>query len=152
MTDKITTFGVVALPSCITFGEMDNILHDRAGWFRDTLTVPSTTGPREVDAIFDGKGLAVHRMIVEDGYGDGFCISDAESGLRLSYGGRVFASSDYAAKMAEDFFDVMFDLAYCARIGSTLAEQSRETMRKAHEAAERRGETLSTLVYPSGRA
>lgn len=122
----------------------DPVLHERQGWAGPVeIKIDTKNGPVGVQAMTNGE-LAVHKLDRDDGW----TITYIELGLRIHFGGRVFARSDGAMRMAE------LMLAVCPSWKGIFDESvpdvlraARATVSKAYTEAEERGEILRDLVF-----
>ena len=123
-------------------GRAEKDLKDRDGWEKRTIPTICKGKPSTVEAMCCGD-LAVNHMLGEE---EGFAISLANSGFRISFGGRVFAKSTDCMMAAESMLEACQDWPRCEVYGYT--EKQRNVLRTVMEAAERRGEILLDRVYP----
>lgn len=111
------------------------------GWELATLQTKRLGEPIEIPALVKGQ-LAVNAMLDTHG----FTISLRKSGGRLSMGGRVFASSKSAMRVA----DVMisdggdWDEAW----ETDFTNMQRDLFSRLMDEAEDAGEVFEDLVYP----
>lgn len=123
-------------------------LCEREGWVRGTI-LPDLIGPEYVvDAMISG-GLAVHRMIGKDGeewtLDEGWTISTI-NGLRITCGGRVFATCNAALKVAEQMGTQDPAWIEWTEKRARLSDGHREKLCMLFEGAEADGEILSLLT------
>jgi hypothetical protein len=119
-------------------------MNGRIGWNRMPLTISTIKGPVEIDAHHYGT-LAVHRM-----YGDeGWCISYAPKGLRMSSDGRVFVTCEAAMAMVEQLYPLTNDWA--SFFDNPTPDHLRHAFNDAHDKADERGDFLSTITVRPAR-
>lgn len=118
-------------------------LTDRAGWERRTIPVLMAGEAGEIEAMCRGE-LAANVMAE----GEGFAISLASCGLRLSYGGRVFARCDDAMVAAEAMM-MCKEPWESVRASGRYTPFQAEFLRGIMEAAERCGQILLDQVFPT---
>ncbi|BCH33156.1 hypothetical protein MesoLjLc_50860 [Mesorhizobium sp. L-8-10] len=146
MADHIAIIGLKFADQSIPWperGSAETVLCDRPGWERHTIPVVSRGPETSVEAMCRGE-LAVHLMLGGD---EGFAISLANGGWRISYGGSVFARCADAMAAAEAMMEASSDWSACPKVGFSAAQC--EALRAIIEKAERRGEIMLDRVYPS---
>lgn len=124
-------------------GSAETQLCERDGWERRTIPVVNAGRRTTMKAMCRGE-LAVNRMLGGD---EGFAISLAHNGYRISYGGRVFARCADAMVAAEALQAACGGWAEIDASGFSQAQIN--AMCSVIEAAERRGEILLDRVYPT---
>ena len=122
-------------------GSADLDISDREGWERRFIPAMADGFRIEIEAMVRGE-LAVNRMIEDEG----FAICLADSGWRISYGGRVFARCQDAMRAAEEMMQ-WHKRWFTLRRQAFTAEQI-QVLRDVMEPAERRGEILMHRVFP----
>lgn len=114
-------------------------LLDRNGWERKYIDLSCSYGKENVEAMIK-REFAVHKMVKSEG----FTTSIASTGLRLHYGGRVFANSNDAMELVEklQLLHNNFEEVYNKRPRNILNIFG-ELMKKA----EREGKILKNITY-----
>jgi hypothetical protein len=124
-------------------GGAETELCGRDGWER--REIPTVDGGRAATMAAMCRGeLAVNRMLGGD---EGFAISLAASGFRISFGGAVFARSTDAMVAAEAMLAACGDWTSCET--ADFGDHHRQALRAIIKAAERRGEIMLDRVYPT---
>ena len=124
-------------------GSAEKELCYKEGWERRIIQTTSQGEPTTIEAMCKGS-LAVNLMLGED---EGFAISLADSGWRISYNGSVFAKCADAMAAAESMMMQCEDWRSVQFVGFTA--QHKVALKTIIEDAEKRGEILLDRVYPS---
>lgn len=122
-------------------GSAETSLTERPGWDARMIPVIVRGQVSSMKAMCNGE-LAVNRMIEHEG----FAISVAATGFRISYDGGVFARCDEAMIAVEAMLRCS-GWIFCQTEGFTPAQGA--ALRDAIEAAKRRGAILIDPVYPT---
>ncbi len=123
-------------------GSAERSLCSRDGWEMRVIPVIDNGQPSTMETMCRDE-LAVNLMLGGD---EGFAISLAVSGFRISYGGRVFARCADAMVAAEAMMASTTDWTSCEAHGYSKAQIA--ALKAVMEAAERRGEIMLDKVYP----
>lgn len=143
--EHVSVFRLEAADASIPWperGSAEAALCDREGWERRTIPVMDDGKPTTMEAMCRGE-LAVSRML---GGEEGFAISLASTGWRISSGGRVFARCEAAMVVAEGMMAACGGWADAQHGDYTDAQ--RHAVIALTDAAEWRGEILLDRVYP----
>lgn len=122
-------------------GSAEPDLSERAGWERRHIPTRIRGQMSMIEAMCNGE-LAVNKMVESEG----FAISLANTGFRISYDGAVFARSADAMSAAEMLMSRCRDWICCQTARFTDAQ--RESLREVIKMAERDGAILIDKVYP----
>ncbi len=145
MPDNYAFIGVTVADPSIAWpkrGEAEKHFCERDGWEFRKIPSVSRGRPIKIDAMCNGV-LAVNIMIDDEG----FAISLASTGFRISYGGSVFARCDDAMQAAETMMAEHPDWESIQSRG--VNDMHRSVLRGIIKAAEKRGEIMLDRVYPT---
>lgn len=145
MGEQFAAFGATYADPRIPWpkrGSAERVLSSRAGWSVQTIPTVVKGKPATIEAAVHSV-LAVHRMVD----GEGFAISLASNGFRISYGGAVFARCGDAMVAAETMLAGSAGWTRVPDVGFT--DKQREALRVIIDAATQRGEILLDRVYPA---
>jgi len=66
-----------------------------------TLPIQSAEGPKEAEILYRSGGVVVHAALRKSGFGAGFTVTNAATGLRYLAGKQIFKSLDAAKALAD---------------------------------------------------
>lgn len=144
MTEQFATIGLTAADQSIPWpkrGEAEKALCEREGWERRQIPAQRLGQPVTIEAMCCGE-LAVNLMMDDEG----FAISLARTGWRISYGGSVFARCADAMLAAETMMTEHTDWSAVQSQG--FDDKHRRVLKVIIEEAEKRGEIMLDRVFP----
>lgn len=142
--EHIASFGLEAADPTIPWperGSAETVLCERDGWERRTIPIVDDGVETTAEAMVRGE-LAVNLML---GGEEGFAICLANSGWRISTGGRVYARCADAMEVVEQMLTVS-GWSDAPALGYTDAQ--RRVLIAATDEVERRGGVMLDRVYP----
>lgn len=144
MPEQVAMFGLKFADPSIEWpkrGDAEKELCERYGWTRRIIPSLRRGQPVTIEAMCSGE-LAVNVMMDDEG----FAISLADSGWRISYNGGVFARCADAMRAAEAMMAECADWTSVQSRG--FSDEHRSVLKRIIEAAEKRGEIMLTRVFP----
>jgi hypothetical protein len=143
--EQVASFGLEIADPTIPWpkrGSAERELTERDGWERRIIPVVNDGVPSTIESMCRGE-LSVNLM---QGGKEGFAISLASTGYRLSCGGRVFVSCAAAMAVAEAMLAATPEWDAVQPLGYNATQ--RAALIAASNVAERRGEVMLDRVYP----
>jgi hypothetical protein len=67
----------------------------------DTVSIQSAEGPQEAEILYRSGGVVVHAVLRKSGFGAGFTVTNAATGLRYLAGKQIFKSLEAAKSLAD---------------------------------------------------